>query len=181
MCQQLHIKQSDDINLGLKPSPLVTTTLTGSPPSTSYEMAAADQKKALAAKKAVTKGAHSHKAQKVRTTTTFRLPQTLKHRRQPKYLRKSVPRLPRMDEYKVIIKNINSEVATQKIEAQNTLVLEVHMSANKGQIKQAVKKVLGADALKVNTLVRPDGTKKAFVRLTADHDALDVASRAGYL
>lgn len=55
------------------------------------------------------------------------------------------------------------------------------MSANKGQIKQAVKKVLGADALKVNTLVRPDGTKKAFVRLTADHDALDVASRAGYL
>lgn len=28
---------------------------------------------------------------------------------------------------------------------------------------------------------RPDGKKKAYVRLTADHDALDVANKVGYL
>ena len=27
---------------------------------------------------------------------------------------------------------------------------------------------------KVNTLIKPDGTKKAYVRLTPDYDALDV-------
>lgn len=32
---------------------------------------------------------------------------------------------------------------------------------------------------KVNTLVRPDGVKKAYVRLTQDFDALDVANKIG--
>ena len=36
-------------------------------------------------------------------------------------------------------------------------------------------------ALQVNTLIRPDGTKKAYVRLTPDHDALDVANRIGII
>jgi len=33
----------------------------------------------------------------------------------------------------------------------------------------------------VNTLVRPDGLKKAYVRLTQDFDALDVANRIGII
>ena len=32
---------------------------------------------------------------------------------------------------------------------------------------------------KVNTLVRPDGLKKAYVRLNPDYDALDVANKIG--
>ena len=34
---------------------------------------------------------------------------------------------------------------------------------------------------KVNTLIRPDGQKKAYVRLTQDYDALDVANRIGII
>lgn len=34
---------------------------------------------------------------------------------------------------------------------------------------------------KVNTLIRPDGTKKAYVRLTSDYDALDVANKIGVI
>ena len=144
-------------------------------------MAGSVQKKALAAKKAATKGVHGNKVTKVRTSATFRLPKTLNLARSPKYPRKSVEHPRRLDEYKVIIRNVNSEVATQKIEASNTLVLQVHIQANKYQIREAVKKLFGAEALKINTLIRPDGTKKAYVRLTSDFDALDVASRAGYL
>ena len=33
------------------------------------------------------------------------------------------------------------------------------------------------DAEKVNTLITPKGAKKAFIRLTADVDALEVASK----
>lgn len=118
---------------------------------------------------------------KVRTTTTFRRPKTLQLARKPKYPRKSVAHYPRLDEHKIIISHINSEGSIKKIEESNTLVLRVDIKANKHQIKAAVKKLYDVDVLKVNTLVRPDGTKKAFVRLTADHDALDVASRVGYI
>ena len=35
--------------------------------------------------------------------------------------------------------------------------------------------------LKVNTLIRPDGVKKAYVKLTPDFDALDVANKIGII
>jgi large subunit ribosomal protein L23Ae len=35
--------------------------------------------------------------------------------------------------------------------------------------------------LKVNTLIRPDGVKKAYVKLTRDFDALDVANKIGII
>jgi large subunit ribosomal protein L23Ae len=34
---------------------------------------------------------------------------------------------------------------------------------------------------KVNTLIRPDGQKKAYVRLTQDIDALEIANRIGII
>ena len=34
---------------------------------------------------------------------------------------------------------------------------------------------------KINTLIRPDGSKKAYVRLTSDYDALDVANKIGII
>lgn len=36
-------------------------------------------------------------------------------------------------------------------------------------------------APQVNTLIRPDGQKKAYVKLTSDFDALDVANRIGII
>lgn len=148
---------------------------------TLYPMAAAQTTKANQARKAALKGTNGKKTTKYYSNTTFRLPSTLKLARKPKYPTKAVDHRPRLDDQKILISNVGSETAIAKIEAHNTLVLKVHMSANKHQIKKAVKNILGADALKVNTLVRPDGSKKAYVRLTADHDAVDVASRAGYL
>lgn len=69
----------------------------------------------------------------------------------------------------------------KKIEDNNTLVFIVDITSNKRQIKAAVKDLYDIQALKVNTLVRPDGQKKAFVRLTQDYDALDVANRIGII
>uniref|UniRef100_A0A493TGH8 Ribosomal protein L23/L25 N-terminal domain-containing protein n=1 Tax=Anas platyrhynchos platyrhynchos TaxID=8840 RepID=A0A493TGH8_ANAPP len=65
----------------------------------------------------------------------------------------------------------------KKIEDNNTLVFIVDVKANKHQIKQAVKKLYDIDVAKVNTLIRPDGEKKAYVRLAPDYDALDVANK----
>jgi len=64
----------------------------------------------------------------------------------------------------------------KKIEENNTLVFICDIRANKAQIKQALKKLYDIDTVKINTLIRPDGTKKAFARLTLDVDALDIAA-----
>nr|XP_051704573.1 60S ribosomal protein L23a-like [Oryctolagus cuniculus] len=134
--------------------------------------------KALKAKKAVLKGVHSHKKKKVRTSPTFRRPKTLCFRRQPKYPRKSAPRRNKFDHYAIIKFPLTTELAMKKIE-DNTLVFIVDVKANKHQIKQAVKKLYDIDVAKVDTLIRPDGEKKAYVRLAPDYDALDVANKIG--
>ncbi|KAF6725706.1 60S ribosomal protein L23a [Oryzias melastigma] len=137
--------------------------------------------KALKAKKAVLKGVHSHKKKKIRTSPTFRRPKTLRLRRQPKYPRKSAPRRNKLDHYAIIKFPLTTESAMKKIEDNNTLVFIVDVKANKHQIKHAVKKLYDIDVAKVNTLIRPDGEKKAYVRLAPDYDALDVANKIGII
>merc|ERR1711890_57090 len=127
------------------------------------KMAPKSTVKASNAKKSALKGTNANKVVKVRTDTSFHRPKTLKLARTPKYARKAVPHYNRMDAYKVIVSPIASE------------------TANKNQIKSAVKELYEVDVQYVHTLVRPNGTKKAYIRLTADHDALDVANRIGYI
>eukprot|EP00963_Diacronema_lutheri_P012149 scaffold1645_cov288-Pavlova_lutheri.AAC.6 len=69
----------------------------------------------------------------------------------------------------------------KKIEDNNTLVFIVDVRADKKKIKQAVMLMYDIQVMKVNTLIRPDGQKKAFVRLTPDYDALDVANKIGII
>ncbi|KIR30617.1 60S ribosomal protein L25 [Cryptococcus deuterogattii 99/473] len=137
--------------------------------------------KAKAAKKAALKGTQSTSARKVRTSVTFHRPSTLRLPRAPKYPRKSVHHLPRMDQFRTIQHPLNTESAMKKIEEHNTLVFIVDLKANKRNIKDAVKKLYDVEAAKVNTLIRPDGRKKAYVRLTADFDALEVANKIGFI
>ncbi|CAD6585257.1 MAG: 60S ribosomal protein L25 [Alectoria sarmentosa] len=132
-------------------------------------------KASLAAKSAL-KGVHSKKTRKVRLTTSFHRPKTLQLSRTPKYPRKSVPHEPRLDHHKVIVNPLNTESAMKKIEENNTLVFICDVKANKRQIKEALKKLYDVDCVKINTLVRPDGSKKAYARLTPDVDALDIAA-----
>jgi len=69
----------------------------------------------------------------------------------------------------------------KKIEDNNTLVFIVDVRATKKQIAAAVKGMYDIVCAKVNTLIRPDGQKKAYVRLTTDYDALDVANKIGII
>ncbi|ELW61496.1 60S ribosomal protein L23a [Tupaia chinensis] len=95
-------------------------------------------------------------------------------------LKGSAPRRNKLDHYAVIKFLLTTESAMKKIE-NNTLVFIVDIKANKHQVKQAVKKLYGIDVAKVNTLVRPDGEKKAYVRLAPDYDALDVDNKIGII
>merc|ERR1711998_522983 len=135
---------------------------------------------AKAAAKAITKGVKSVQ-KKIRTNIRFHLPKTLALRRDGKYPRKYRGSPNRMDQFQVIKYPLTTESAMKKIEENNTLVFIVDVRASKVQIKESIKKMYDIDTQKINTLIRPDGKKKAYVRLTQDYDALDVANKIGII
>ncbi|KAI8873229.1 hypothetical protein GQ42DRAFT_160718 [Ramicandelaber brevisporus] len=141
----------------------------------------AEAAKAQNAKKAALKGVNGVAKRKIVTSATFRRPRTLRQKRQPKYERKSVARVAALDNYSIIRQPVVSEVAMKKIETENTLTFLVDIRSNKIQIRQAIKKLYEADVQSVNTLITPIGEKKAFVRLSKDVEAIDVANKAGLL
>jgi len=51
--------------------------------------------------------------------------------------------------------------------------------ATKPQIKAAVSRMLNAKVIKVNTLNRLEGDKKAFVKFDPSVDALEMANKLG--
>merc|ERR1719217_1039441 len=136
--------------------------------------------KATAAAKAITKGVKTV-AKKIRTNIRFHLPKTLAKPRDPKYPRKYRAAPVRLDRYQILKFPLTTESAMKKIEENNTLVFIVDVRASKSQIKEAIKKMYEIDTQKVNTLIRPDGKKKAYVHLTQDYDALDVANKIGII
>merc|ERR1719292_86327 len=137
--------------------------------------------KAQKVQKRIVKGTHGTRVKKVRTSVHFRRPRTFRPARNPKYPRKSTPARNRMDAYSIIKHPLTTESAMKKIEDNNTLVFITDIKANKHQIKSAVKKLYDINVSKVNTLVRPTGDKKAYVRLAPDYDALDVANKIGII
>mmetsp|Transcript_24776 Transcript_24776/g.44040 ORF Transcript_24776/g.44040 Transcript_24776/m.44040 type:complete len:143 (-) Transcript_24776:26-454(-) len=138
--------------------------------------------KAAKAATQIKKGAGSKDVTK-RTKVHFFRPKTLTLDKSPKYPRKSMPDRVKMDKHMIIKYPLTTESAMKKIEDNNTLVFIVDVKANKRQIKQAVSELhdMAGGVQKVNTLIRPDGQKKAYVRLTQDFDALDVANRIGII
>ena len=115
----------------------------------------------------------------IHTKTHFFRPHTLELARKPKYERKSVAKENKMDIYAIIKKPVVTESAMKKIESENILSFFVDLRANKKQIRNAINKLYGVKCQKVNTVITALGFKKAFVRLSGDSEAMDVANKIG--
>jgi large subunit ribosomal protein L23 len=81
----------------------------------------------------------------------------------------------------IILRAVMSEKAMSLMEKANTLVLIVARDANKPEIKRAVESLLGVRVQSVNTLITPTGEKKAYVRLSSEYKASDVAAKLGLI
>ena len=166
---------------GKKPAPKKVAGAKAKPAEGGEKAPIAAVQKARKVQKKVVKGVHGTRVKKVRTSVKFYRPQTFRPTRAPKYPRKSTPARNKMDAYNIIKHPLTTESAMKKIEDNNTLVFICDIKANKHQIKSAVKKLYDINISKVNTLVRPTGDKKAYVRLAPDYDALDVANKIGII
>ena len=138
-------------------------------------------KQASKASTAVKKGTHTANKTKIWTNTTFRRPKCSVQKRVSKIALKAVKPTRTFDQFRVIENPLGTEAAIKTIEDNNTLVFIVHKRASKKMIKQACQSLYKLKVRKVNTLNTPRGKKKAYVALTKDQDALDVANKIGIM
>jgi large subunit ribosomal protein L23 len=86
-----------------------------------------------------------------------------------------------IDLYNIIIRPVSSEKALSLIEKENVITLIVDRRANKKIIKEAVEKIFGVKVVSVRTLITRDGEKKAYIKLSKEYKASDIATRLGML
>lgn len=139
-------------------------------------------KQAAKTAKASKKGIQRRKY-RIRYNLRFYKPHTLKLASKPKYERTTAGlKLPaKFDKYSVLAQPLSTEKANKAMTERNTLTFIVHNRANKIQIKKAFKEIFNIVPLSVNSLVRPDGKKKAFIRLRPEDEAVSVGSKIGII
>ena len=86
-----------------------------------------------------------------------------------------------MNAEKVIKYPLSTEKSIRLMESENKLIFMVNLKSTKKQVKEAVEKLFKVKVEGVNTLVTPKGKKKAYVKLSADTPALDVATDLGLM
>ncbi len=86
-----------------------------------------------------------------------------------------------MDPYKIIMYPLATEKAVRIMETENRLVFIVDSKSTKSQIKKAVENEFKVKVTKVNTLYTQKGDKKAYVKLSAETPAIDVATKLGIM
>lgn len=86
-----------------------------------------------------------------------------------------------MDITEVINYPLMTESASMMVEKDNKLIFIVNFKAGKTDVKRAVETLYEVKVEKVNLLVTPQGVKKAFVKLTPEFRASDVAIKLGIL
>ena len=86
-----------------------------------------------------------------------------------------------MNPYQVIIHPVSTEKAIRMMESQNKLVFVVDKKSTKSEIKNAFQELFKVKVLDVHTYVSPKGKKKAYIRLSPETPALDVATQLGLM
>jgi len=76
---------------------------------------------------------------------------------------------------------LTTEKNVRLIQDENKLVFIVDRKATKPEIKKAAEEFFKIKVLKVNTTILPSGKKKAYLKLSPEHPALDVATNLGLM
>jgi len=74
-----------------------------------------------------------------------------------------------------------TESASLMVEKDNKLIFVVNLKAGKNDVKRAVEQLYEVKVKKITMLITPQGQKKAFVKLTPEYKASDVAIKLGIL
>ncbi|MCD6324181.1 MAG: 50S ribosomal protein L23 [Desulfurococcales archaeon] len=85
------------------------------------------------------------------------------------------------DPASIILRIVATEKALGLVEKENTLTFIVDRRATKHDIKRAVEQLFEVKVAKVRTLITPKGFKKAYIKLTPEFKASEVATKLGII
>lgn len=86
-----------------------------------------------------------------------------------------------MDPHTVVKYPVSTEKSIRLMESENKLIFMVDRRANKYDIKKAIEVLFKVKVLKVNTYIGPDAKKRAYVKLSEETPAIDVATQLGLM
>ncbi|NPA23407.1 MAG: 50S ribosomal protein L23 [Crenarchaeota archaeon] len=81
----------------------------------------------------------------------------------------------------MIVRFVLTEKSLRLAERENKITIIVRRECTKKQIRDTVEKLYNVKVVKVNTLITPQGEKKAYVKLSPEHNAMDLLSRLGLI
>ncbi len=81
--------------------------------------------------------------------------------------------------YEIIKHPLSTEKSVRLMESENKLLFAVSKSSSKQQIKEAIESIFKVKVVNVNTLILPNGEKRAYIKLSKDNPAIDVATELG--
>lgn len=86
-----------------------------------------------------------------------------------------------LDQYQVLMYPLVTDSAMKNMIENNTMVFLVDVRSDKANIKDAFEMICKIRTIKVNTLTTYRGTKKAFIKLGPDYNAIDVAKKFKFI
>ena len=85
------------------------------------------------------------------------------------------------DPYTILKHPINTEKAVRLMDRENKLLFAVDRKAKKVDIKKTFEHLFNAKVVKVNTYTTPSGQKRAYITLSKQNPATDVATKLGLM
>lgn len=76
---------------------------------------------------------------------------------------------------------LSTEKSIRLMEMENKLIFVVDRKANKREIKNAVEELFKVKVVKVNTLIDHEGKKRAYVKISPETPAIDIATQLGLM
>ena len=72
---------------------------------------------------------------------------------------------------------LSTEKSIRLMEAENKLVFIVDKKSTKDQVKKELESLFDVKVVSVNTLIGPNGKKKAYVTFSEETPAIDLATK----
>ena len=85
------------------------------------------------------------------------------------------------ESYDIIKHPVSTEKAVRLMESENKLTFIVDRKSKKQELKKAFEELFKIKVIKINTLILPSGKKKAYVKLSLETPAIDVATQLGLI
>jgi large subunit ribosomal protein L23 len=95
--------------------------------------------------------------------------------------KQTTKKIKELDSYDIVKYPLSTEKTVRLMQEENKLLFVVSNTATKKTIKAAIEKMFNVKVSKVNLLNTPKNEKRAYVRLSYETPAIDVATDLGLI